>query len=937
VRLRHIVVGLIALSSAFANDASAGSPCPAMVVFGSGIWTDPKEAELNARLLRIDFRRYFQEHGKDIPKECFAYASVTPQGWKDLVESANFIAQDAFRDFWRGVFGLGPISSQVEDLFVDKLQHFQPDPETMEDDLQEHLKFYRPIVASGKVVLVAHSQGNLFANEAYRRLTENENASPSSFDTVSIASPALNTPKSVAHITLAGDAILWVATLPANTQIDGTPCSPNLNDSKLRAIINGIWCHGMGTSYLLGSASRSSIFGRIASAIPSEDPPLSNTMELDATINASTSQIFFSDTAHNNILTGGTLTSLWEGELDAYHSTYPSLSGHLYSENRNPTTLDGYSGAAVEVKAAGPGDYWIKIHNVTNGRTGVVCINSPDGENAWTIVECATRVPVRPTAVDDGPFSASRGQLFSLPAPGVLSNDENVSAGATVEFLEPFPPSLAPGNPDGSFSLDLSLDSTFVGAIALHYKVHSLNGDSNIATVTVTVTPGWTGETVSGPTIQGGSRPARVADAGGNITILWQGGTRGVHASRFSVATGTWSAEQVLSGPPPPFSGDLFIRAASDSAGNILAAWRLPDGEVSPTESRWRVEFRRYLVAGDSWAPVDILPFQMTPELVGLSNGDVIASSIEPDSFDRRADHPATVKATRRIAETGTWTDTVDLSVPSAPVSRLLDQQLAIASDSEGSVSVVWNQALSPVTYVVQTARYSLGEWGARADLSAVLSTTDLTAFLEPPHVVFDAVGNAVAIWADRTYTAVTNAARFTKASGTWSIPVQISALDAYAAEHAVAAAANGDAFVVWSATHFVSSRAVHSIQVSQYHYVSGEWDAPVELMSSSAWLESPSVTVTAIGDVFSVWVGKSAPGQAVESVYGSHLANATGVWSAHIRLSVPDRNTRQSLITSSGNSSVVAWIVDEPVTDPDTSFLYTVPIVQATRLTIVP
>jgi len=155
-------------------------------------------------------------------------------------------------------------------------------------------------------------------------------------------------------------------------------------------------------------------------------------IELDATINASTSAITFSDTTHNNILTGGSNTSRWDGELDAYRSSYPSISGHLYSEDRNPTTLDGYSGASVEVKNAGAGDYWIKIRNVTNGRTGIICINSPDGDNAWAIVGCTGAGSLSLGAFTNpvgGWTVSSAGKVSSMPLPASLVNADLLFSG----------------------------------------------------------------------------------------------------------------------------------------------------------------------------------------------------------------------------------------------------------------------------------------------------------------------------------------------------------------------------------------------------------------------------------------------------------------------------------------------------------------------------
>ncbi len=91
----------------------------------------------------------------------------------------------------------------------------------------------------------------------------------------------------------------------------------------------------------------------------------------------------------------------------------------------------------------------------------------------------------RPSATDDGPYRVDQGGQFALAAPGVLGND-TFPLGATVEFLAPLPAGFV-GNADGSFFFDLSGQPAFTGPVALRYQIHSTNGDSNVASVTVSV------------------------------------------------------------------------------------------------------------------------------------------------------------------------------------------------------------------------------------------------------------------------------------------------------------------------------------------------------------------------------------------------------------------------------------------------------------------
>lgn len=107
-----------------------------------------------------------------------------------------------------------------------------------------------------------------------------------------------------------------------------------------------------------------------------------------------------------------------------------------------------------------------------------------------TVAIQVSPLPTPPVARDDsGPaYSVTQGGLLNMPAPGVLSND-TYELGATVEFIAPLPAGFT-GSTDGSFSLDLSATPSVVGTLGWQYRIRSVvNGDSNVATVAIQVTP----------------------------------------------------------------------------------------------------------------------------------------------------------------------------------------------------------------------------------------------------------------------------------------------------------------------------------------------------------------------------------------------------------------------------------------------------------------
>ena len=94
----------------------------------------------------------------------------------------------------------------------------------------------------------------------------------------------------------------------------------------------------------------------------------------------------------------------------------------------------------------------------------------------------------------DDSYTMTQGTVLTIVAPGVLDND-TLPPGVdfSVEFIvETIPPNAAftnLGNGSGGFILDMSTIGArdFTGIAEIDYSIHP--GPSNVATVTVQVTP----------------------------------------------------------------------------------------------------------------------------------------------------------------------------------------------------------------------------------------------------------------------------------------------------------------------------------------------------------------------------------------------------------------------------------------------------------------
>ena len=155
--MKKITILLLALSITLFSKSTD-------IYFGNGIMTKFEDAETAARELKIQLKEYLPANlYSQINSVTNHYNSTHLKGAHDLIESAYQKLSLA--------------------NLLDKIR------ETAHSvDLGLQINAYRQTVLDGhKVLLIAHSQGNLFGFEAYDSLTQEEK---DNFDAISVASPA---------------------------------------------------------------------------------------------------------------------------------------------------------------------------------------------------------------------------------------------------------------------------------------------------------------------------------------------------------------------------------------------------------------------------------------------------------------------------------------------------------------------------------------------------------------------------------------------------------------------------------------------------------------------------------------------------------------------------------------------------------------------------
>jgi hypothetical protein len=128
-------------------------------------------------------------------------------------------------------------------------------------ELQAHVARYTADLAAGKrVIVLAHSQGNFYANKAYEHLP-----STAGFAIVSVGTPASYTAGDGPYTTLTNDQII--------TPIPGRRAANTTNGAAFLNATKGSDGHSFTGSYLNGDVSGPKIVGQVRSSLASLSCP----------------------------------------------------------------------------------------------------------------------------------------------------------------------------------------------------------------------------------------------------------------------------------------------------------------------------------------------------------------------------------------------------------------------------------------------------------------------------------------------------------------------------------------------------------------------------------------------------------------------------------------------------------------------------------------
>jgi hypothetical protein len=211
-------------------DNSFASICDekeSLIFFGNGIKTLEKKAYDSQNIIKDQLEKYLPPEEFELLGFDIAY-NGTHTLPLDLLESSVQVMSGNIRGFWYFFWRLAPVPDWFSEKFILLSSVLDYSTLVTTDSLKDHVTKYKAAISEGKkIVLVAHSQGNLFGNQAYNLLTPGEQ---SSFGMVSVANVDNhvlgNTNEGAPYTSLTDDKVIS-ALIALQLNLPTSPMSPN--------------------------------------------------------------------------------------------------------------------------------------------------------------------------------------------------------------------------------------------------------------------------------------------------------------------------------------------------------------------------------------------------------------------------------------------------------------------------------------------------------------------------------------------------------------------------------------------------------------------------------------------------------------------------------------------------------------------------------------
>ncbi len=158
-----------------------------VVFFGNGVWNDAESADRSRRLLQIQLESHTL--GTNLEGIMTYKLAYNPSNGylADLLETFEQDLQTSYSQFWNYLANWDLMPGFLKDKILAIAKEVDAAVVSSNPSVQEHIAFYNQYLSEDKmVVLVPHSQGNLYGNIAYLGIDQHYIGR---FSIVSVANP----------------------------------------------------------------------------------------------------------------------------------------------------------------------------------------------------------------------------------------------------------------------------------------------------------------------------------------------------------------------------------------------------------------------------------------------------------------------------------------------------------------------------------------------------------------------------------------------------------------------------------------------------------------------------------------------------------------------------------------------------------------------------
>ena len=251
------------------------------VFYVNGVWVTTRDDADNSLTDDLAPRFDVRRQNTVLQNECIDYVLAYNQSelyLGDLLEAGVQILGGAMSHFWRFWAGLDPLPDWFQQQALSITQSIDNATYVLDGDLREHVKLYRQSLSNGhRVAVVAHSQGNLYANAAFNILYDGlDGQAPlttQSFGVAAVATVANFVEGDGPYTTSFGDVVIDGLIIAALRLGLPSPLLPNTFGLPSLADPTG---HLFVPSYLEGSSTGPSVLQDLLDVILSlQRPPIS--------------------------------------------------------------------------------------------------------------------------------------------------------------------------------------------------------------------------------------------------------------------------------------------------------------------------------------------------------------------------------------------------------------------------------------------------------------------------------------------------------------------------------------------------------------------------------------------------------------------------------------------------------------------------------------